>query len=369
MSRATACTVSLSNRSARSRLATSLAPTTSWWWKLTPPPGSNRRVAGLPMSCSSAASRSTRSGPGTGPSRPGLQVDRLGQHGQRVLVDVLVPVVLVDLQAQGRELGQHVVGQAGVHQHLEPGTRVGREQQLGQLVADPLGGHDLDPLGHLADRRADVGVQPDPELGGEPRGPHHPQRVVVEGLLGAHRGAQDARGEVGQAAERVDERQRGHPHRERVDREVPARQVALERVAERDHRLARVAGRTRRCGRWSPRRPGPGGPGDPASPAGRTGGPRSCRTPCRCPSARRPTRRAAARSRPGWRTSRSPGRRSTRPRKASRTGPPTRASSCPADSNSRAELERLGGERGQHVGRPALQREQLGRRDGGGPGI
>ncbi len=51
----------------RRRLATSLAPTTSWWWKLTPPPGSNRRVAGLPMSCSSAARRSTRSGPGTGP--------------------------------------------------------------------------------------------------------------------------------------------------------------------------------------------------------------------------------------------------------------------------------------------------------------
>ena len=50
-------------RSARSRLRTSFAPTTSWWWKLTPPPSSNRRVAGLPMSCSSAASRSVRSGP------------------------------------------------------------------------------------------------------------------------------------------------------------------------------------------------------------------------------------------------------------------------------------------------------------------
>ena len=44
-------------------LRVSFAPTTSWWWKDTPPPGSCRRVAGLPMSCSSAASRSTRSGP------------------------------------------------------------------------------------------------------------------------------------------------------------------------------------------------------------------------------------------------------------------------------------------------------------------
>ena len=39
------------------------APTTSWWWKETRPSDSKRRVLGLPMSCSSAASRSTRSGP------------------------------------------------------------------------------------------------------------------------------------------------------------------------------------------------------------------------------------------------------------------------------------------------------------------
>ena len=42
----------------------------------------------------------------------GLQVDGLLQHDQGVLVDVLVPVVLVDLQPQGRQLGQHVAGQA-----------------------------------------------------------------------------------------------------------------------------------------------------------------------------------------------------------------------------------------------------------------
>src|SRR5660397_184819 len=59
--------VSLSKRSALSRLAAILAPTSSWWWNDTVPPGSNLRVAGLPMSCSSAANRSTRSGPGTGP--------------------------------------------------------------------------------------------------------------------------------------------------------------------------------------------------------------------------------------------------------------------------------------------------------------
>ena len=58
----TALTTSLLNRRAVSRFRASFAPTTSWWWNDTFPPASNFRVAGLPMSCSSAASRLTRSG-------------------------------------------------------------------------------------------------------------------------------------------------------------------------------------------------------------------------------------------------------------------------------------------------------------------
>ena len=108
-------------RSAVSRFRTSFAPTTSWWWNDTLPPGSNRRVAGLPMSCSSAASRLIRSGR---PAAGILQVDRLLQHGQAVLVDVLVPVVLVALQPQRGQLGQHPVGQTGRHQQVEPGPRL-----------------------------------------------------------------------------------------------------------------------------------------------------------------------------------------------------------------------------------------------------
>ena len=70
--------------------------------------------AGLPMSCSSAASRSTRSR-----ARSALQRDRLLQHGQRVRVDVLVLVVLVDLHPQRGQLGQHDVGQPGVDEQLQ----------------------------------------------------------------------------------------------------------------------------------------------------------------------------------------------------------------------------------------------------------
>ena len=47
-----------------------------------------------------------------------LQIDRLIQYGQRVLVDILVPMMLVDLEAQLRQLRQYILGQAGSRQHL-----------------------------------------------------------------------------------------------------------------------------------------------------------------------------------------------------------------------------------------------------------
>ena len=54
-------TTSFGKRSAVSLRRAIFAPTTSWWWNATRPSGSRDRVLGLPMSCSSAASRSTRS--------------------------------------------------------------------------------------------------------------------------------------------------------------------------------------------------------------------------------------------------------------------------------------------------------------------
>ena len=122
MSRETAAIVSLSNRSARRRLRASFAPTTSWWWNDTAPPGSSLRVAGLPMSCSSAARRTTRSGESRMP-RGDLVVDRLVEHGEGVLVHVLVVVVLVDLEPQRRDLGQHALGEPRVHQQPDAAAR------------------------------------------------------------------------------------------------------------------------------------------------------------------------------------------------------------------------------------------------------
>src|SRR5699024_6931705 len=93
-------------------------------------------------------------GPGDGmgllpvtPVRAGraLQVDRLLQHGEGVLVDVLVPVVLVDLETKGGQLRQHLAGQARLDEEAQAGDRVVTEDELDELVADPFGGDGVSP--------------------------------------------------------------------------------------------------------------------------------------------------------------------------------------------------------------------------------
>ena len=119
--------------------------------------------------------------------QPVLEVDRLLEHGQGVLVDVLVPVVLVALERQRRQLGQHVRRPARSRPAASgPSRGYGAQHQLDQLVADPLGRDDLDPARPSSVIAAThLGCDGEAELGGEPGGPHHPQRVVGEGVLGA----------------------------------------------------------------------------------------------------------------------------------------------------------------------------------------
>ena len=154
-----------------------------------------------------------------------------------MLVDVLVPHVLVGLQPQAGHLRQHHVGHAGVHQQLDPapGTPgTGRQHELGQLVPDPLGGDHLQPGGQLAHGRGGVRGHREPQLRGEPGGAHDPQRVVAERFLRAPRRAQHLAAQVPQAAERVDQVERGQPGGHGVHGEVPAAQVRLQGRAVAD---------------------------------------------------------------------------------------------------------------------------------------
>ena len=54
----------------------------------------------------------------------GLEINRLLEHDQRVLVNILVTVMLVFLQAKQGQLGQHVRSQTGVNQQRETGARI-----------------------------------------------------------------------------------------------------------------------------------------------------------------------------------------------------------------------------------------------------
>ena len=170
--------------------------------------------------------------------QPVLEVDRLLEHGQGVLVDVLVPVVLVALQREGRQLGQHQRREAGLDEQGQAAARVRRADQLDQLVADPLRGDDRDPVGHRGDGLDHLGRDGEAELGGEAGGAQHPQRVVGERVLRTAGRAEQPLGQVDDAAVRVLDAPPRDPDRHRVDGEVPADQVAGQVVPELHRRLA-----------------------------------------------------------------------------------------------------------------------------------
>ena len=90
----------------------------------------------------------------------------------------------------------------------------------------------------LADRGHELGHRLEPEAGDEARRPQHAQRVVGERDVGRERRAQPALREVDRAVERVDEQRVGQAQRHRVDREVAAREIGLDVVAEHDLGLA-----------------------------------------------------------------------------------------------------------------------------------
>jgi hypothetical protein len=100
------------------------------------PSSPNRRVRGLPTSCISAANRETKSGP---PPRSLLEVDRLLEHGQGVLVDVLVAVVLVALERQGRQLGSTCSASPVSHEQAQAAHGSGASTSLTSSFADALG--------------------------------------------------------------------------------------------------------------------------------------------------------------------------------------------------------------------------------------
>ena len=112
-----------------------------------------------------------------------------------------------------------------------------RGQELVELGGDPLAGQVGDQFGSRADPGERLGFDLELERRGESDGADHPQRILLEPGRRIADGAQDAGARIEGSAVRIDQRGRlarapapGH----RVDREVAARQVGFDRIAELD---------------------------------------------------------------------------------------------------------------------------------------
>ena len=150
------------------------------------------------------------------------------------------------LESHRRKLRQELVGQPGVDEEPQSSSRMIGDEQLVELVADPLSRHDLEPRRHLAYRRYQLGCRRQLVRGDEAGRAEHPQRVVAEADLRSDRGAQDTGREIDGAVERVDQRggvvTAGQLQCHGVHREIAARQIRIDLVGEHDVRLARFIG-------------------------------------------------------------------------------------------------------------------------------
>ena len=175
-------------------------------------------------------------------------------------------------------------------------------------------------LGH---GRGYLGRDGEAQLRGEPGRPHDPQRVVGERVRRAARGAQHLVPQVARPPNGSTSSMRRQPRGHRVDREVTAAQVLLERRAVPGDWLARL---------------GPVGLApvggdleDGAAPCAA----RRCRTRSRSSTPGRPSPGRSPAPAPAARRWPGPGRCARGAETRPRTVPPTRTSSCPCRANTR----------------------------------
>ena len=128
------------------------------------------------MSCSSAASRTRSSGTRVGDDR-----DRVREH-------VLVPVDRILLELHRVELGQELVGEAGPCEEPEARLRIGCDEQLAELVADPFRARRSRGVrGAAAIASTISGSGSSSSDDDEPRRAQHAQRIVEERHLDRER--------------------------------------------------------------------------------------------------------------------------------------------------------------------------------------
>ncbi len=109
---------------------------------------------------------------------------RLVHHGQGVGEDVLVAVDGVLLEGKAGQLGEELAGKARLHHEPQARRRLVDDDELVELVADPLRRDDGQAVVHGLDGGGDLGHGLEAETGDEARGAQHAQGVVPERHLG-----------------------------------------------------------------------------------------------------------------------------------------------------------------------------------------
>ena len=160
--------------------------------------------------------------------------------GDGVSQHVLVAVDGILLEAESRQLGQELVGQARLDEEPQALAGLADDEKLVELVADAFGRHDLEALPQGAHGHDHVGLGHQVVTGEKAGCSQHAQRVVGERLLGPQRRAQPVGSQVVDAPERVDQARVRERQRHGVDGEVAAGQVFLDGVGKYHVGLARV---------------------------------------------------------------------------------------------------------------------------------
>ena len=149
------------------------------------------------------------------------------EHG--VDEDVALGMILLRLfhAAHGVDFRQDDPQDAEIGEHFEAFRRMRTEQDLFEFGADAFGGDEAEFSGGVRGGLRRRGIGRESEPGCEPDEPEDAEVVLAEADHGIADGAEDARAEVVEAADAVDDLFRGGVEEQAVDREVAAGHVQL----------------------------------------------------------------------------------------------------------------------------------------------
>ncbi len=139
-----------------------------------------------------------------------------------------------------RDLGQHGREQAGGVEQFEAAARRAFREQAGEFVANALGGNLVDFRRQAANGGEGGELNGEAESCRETDGAKHAEFVFLEAEFRVADGADEARIEIGAAADQIDHLAGARIHQQSVDREIAAANVVGRRMRI-DHAIGMAA--------------------------------------------------------------------------------------------------------------------------------